>query len=133
MPQEDKYMNKFVTKRLIPINRLNIYAEDKTLLEDMDLAILISSLIFEMLKKNIKPVLDFEGIEKISPYWLVLSLLKFILKTGGRVNEIIGVVNMSTNQLKLLNIVAKECWQNGEEILQGTVTSSLPNDDIEEL
>lgn len=124
--------DKFLTKRRIPLYLLNQYAEEREILNDMDLAILIRDTIYEMLKRKIKPILDFEGISKIHPYWLVLCLIKYILKAKGKINNIIGVTNISPNQLKLINIVASECYKNGEVILNGTMTSVLPNDELDE-
>lgn len=121
--------DKFLTKRRIPLYLLNQYAEEREVLDDMDLAILIRDTIFEMLKRKIKPILDFEGITKIHPYWFVLCLIKYVLKAKGKVNNIIGVTNITPNQLKLMNIVAVECYKNGEEILNGTMTSILPDDE----
>lgn len=124
--------DKFLTKRRIPLYLLNQYAEEREILDDMDLAILIRDTIYEMLKRKIKPILDFEGIKKTHPYWIVLCLIKYILKAKGNINKIIGVTNITPNQLKLLNIVALECYKNGEEILNGTTTSVLPNGELDE-
>lgn len=121
----------FVTKRKIPLFIMNQYANDRSVLDDMDLANLISELMGEMIKKKIKPVLDFEGITKIHPYWLVLALIKWTLKTTTEVNKIIGICNVSPDQLKLINIVNKEIIMNGSNILDGITTSTLPDDELD--
>lgn len=114
--------------KLVPIYALNQYATDRSVLDDMDLANTISTLILEMLKIGKRPILDFKNISKIHPYWFVLAFYKYIIKFKGRVNEFIGVVNLTPNQLKLLNIVAKECQRNGINILNGIITSTLPDE-----
>ena len=116
-------------KKSIPLYRLNIYADDKSVLNDLDLAKDISDLIEEVLLRKVKPVLDFEGIYKIEPYWLVLALYKWVLKAKEDSNKIIGIINITDNQLKLINIIAKKIIDNGKEILDGIMVDKLPADD----
>lgn len=116
-------------KKLIPIYRLNIYADDKSILNDLDLANDISDLIEQCLLKRVKPVLDFDGIFKIEPYWFVLALYKWVLRGKEQTNKIVGVVNIEGNKLKLLNIVANKIIENGKDILNGITIDKLPNDD----
>jgi len=112
--------------KIIPLQKLNVYAEDKSVLDDMDNAIMISNLILELFKIKKRPVLDFKNIKKVHPYWFVLCFYKYIIKLGSRVNEFIGVKNMTETQLKILNIVAKECQKNKTSIIDGIQTSFLP-------
>ncbi len=119
----------FLTKRKVPLFLLNQYAEDRGVLDDMDLANIISNLIGEMISRRIKPVLDFENITKIHPYWIVLALIKWTLKANVNANKIVGICNVTSNQLKLINIVNKEILKNGSAILNGITTSVLPDDD----
>ena len=118
---------KKLKNRLVPIMKLNQYAEDPSVLDDMDHAKIIDDLIFEMLKRDIRPVLDFIGIEKIHPYWFVIALIKYSIKMKNDINKLIGVVNLNEDQLKLLNIVIKECRRNGSSILNGIQVSTLPD------
>lgn len=116
-------------KKAIPLYRLNIYADDKSILNDLDLAKDISDLIEEVLLRKAKPILDFEGIFKIEPYWLVLALYKWVLKAKEESNKIVGFINITDNQLKLINIIAKKIIENGKEILDGISVDKLPADD----
>lgn len=128
MVNKSKLKNK-----LVPLLKLNAYAEKKAILDDMDNATMISNLILEMFKVNKRPILNFEDIEKVHPYWFVLCLYKYIIKMGSKVNDFIGIVNISDTQLKVLNIVTKECQKNGVAILDGIQTSTLPSDEEDNL
>lgn len=113
--------------RLVPIKRMNQYAQNMGVLDDMDHAKMIDDVIFEMLKRNIRPVLDFKDIDTIHPYWFVIVFIKYAIKMKGKINKLIGVVNLTEDQLKLLNIVIKECRKNGANILLGIQVSTLPD------
>lgn len=121
----------FVTKRKVPLFIMNQCADDRGVLDDMDFANLVSGLIGEMIQRKIKPVLDFENITKIHPYWLVLTLIKWSLKATVDTNKIIGICNVTDNQLKLINIVNQEILKNGSSILDGISTSILPDDELD--
>lgn len=121
-------MAGFKKEKLVPLYRLNIYADDKGALNDLDLAKDVSDLIEEMILRRIRPILDFEGIYKIEPYWLVLALIKWVLKCKEETNKIIGIANVSDKQLKLINIIADKILSNGKNILDGITVPKLPSD-----
>jgi hypothetical protein len=113
---------------MIPIYRLNIYADNKAILNDLDLASDISDLIEEMLYIGVRPVLDFEGIAKIEPYFIVLMLVKWVLKAKEDTNKIIGICNVSDDQLKLINVISSKILKNGKNILNGIIIPKLQTD-----
>lgn len=121
-------MSQFKASRMIPIYRLNIYADNKAILNDLDLASDISDLIEEMIYIRVRPVLDFEGIAKIEPYFIVLMLVKWVLKAKEDTNKIIGICNVSDDQLKLINVISSKILRNGKNILNGIIIPKLQTD-----
>lgn len=125
--------DKFNSVKIVPIYYMNIYADDKGVLNDMDFAKDISFLIEEMLLRKIKPVLDFNGIYEVDRYWFVLALIKWIIKAKKRVNEIISIVNLSDENVKILNNVTQKILESGLDILKGiTIPKIFDSIDLEE-
>lgn len=109
--------------------RISVVKHFGEILNDMDDAHACYYLIFDCLKNNQIPVVDFSGVKKLHSYWLVISLGRYVTKLREKTNEYIKVYGLNKTNMKILNEVAANALQNGNAVLSGVDTSSVQDDE----